>query len=47
MEIMLIDIKTGVITAVQGGSWDQDARDVIASHVSTVFNKFNSEQHNY
>jgi peptidoglycan hydrolase-like protein with peptidoglycan-binding domain len=46
MEIMLIDTQTGVITAVQGGSWDQEARDVIASHVSTVFNKFNSERHN-
>lgn len=47
MEIMLIDTKTGVITAVQGGSWDQDARDIIASHISTVFNKYNSELPSY
>ncbi len=41
MEIMLIDIKTGVITAEQGFSWDVDARDYIDASVSKVFSKFN------
>ena len=43
MEIMLIDTKTGVITAVQGGAWTEDAREYIASNVSTVFNNLKNE----
>lgn len=43
MEIMLIDTKTGVITAEQGGSWNEDARDYVASNITTVFNKLKNE----
>lgn len=43
MEIMLIDTKTGVITAVEGGSWNEDAREYVASNVTAVFNKLKNE----